>query len=140
MVDSPTTASCCRDQVKQEKVFVEAQQRRDEALAKCMAAEVADLPVPMPVLPSMEIDSDATASKTKQKRHHKFLLPTPKPTVNEDEEMADGSAAVPGRRNRRWVTSIHAHMKSPVQNTSLFWMWAQGSAQYGTNGALTLFQ
>lgn len=128
MAHSTTTAGCFRDQVKQEKVFVEAQQRRDEALAKCMAAEVSDLPVPKPVVPSMEIDSDAAAGKAKRKKHHKFLLPTPKSTVDEDEEMADGSTAVPVRKSRRWVTSFSVYMTSHLQNTAWFWMWAQRGA------------
>lgn len=85
-----------REQVKEENVVVEAQRRRDEALAKCMAAEVSDLPLPRPVLPGMDIDGTegVTKSKAKKKRHHKFLLPEPKQTEEADEEMVDATGSV----------------------------------------------
>lgn len=74
-----------------------------------MAAEVADLPVPLPVLPSMDVDGvDGTSNgKAKHKRHHKFLLPTPKEVVDDDEEMGDAGARVL-RRGKRYATEVPA--------------------------------
>lgn len=93
VADSSGAVNASREQVKQETVVVEAQRRRDEALAKCIAAGVSDLPLPRPVLPGMDIDGmeGEAKSKSKRKKHHKFLLPEPTQTNDQDQEMADMS-------------------------------------------------
>eukprot|EP00892_Ulva_mutabilis_P006086 jgi/Ulvmu1/384/UM001_0391.1 len=91
-----------REQVKNEKVVVEAQQRREEAMAKCVAAGASDLPVPRPVPPSMDIDGEEGArTKTKKKRHHKFLLPEPKQMDDGDEVMEDASMEAKSAMSKR---------------------------------------
>lgn len=95
----------CRAQVVTEEAHLATEGRKQEAMAKCMAASVLEVPLPAPAaVPDEEIDTDgnavpASGRRGRSKKAHRFLLPVPvQMPAEQDEQMQGDDDAKPSSR------------------------------------------
>lgn len=97
-----------RAQIVTERVHLTSEGRKEEAMAKCLAAPVIDLPLPTPATQSGNDDVAAPAPRRgRMKNGHKFLLPVPLQVPQQDEQM-EGDNEQPSR------STSHKRSRTPA--------------------------
>jgi hypothetical protein len=107
-------ASYCRDQIVNDEAHLATEARKQDAMAKCMAAPALALPLPTAVEePEDDLSADGPKSRRKGRKSkaNKFLLPTPIATAEPDVPMAEEE----GQPDERCAAITHrGHASSSV--------------------------